>query len=324
VATNSQFNVWQKSFTDANPQIFNCFLFKNYDGGMDADYKGVIAQIPKTLGIVKEDQPIENVDLSDRFQFHAEGAQVLKSYTHYYHPKGMGRCHVGQRVAPRLVSGFLRLGPRGLDSNEGTSLNYKFLSVPIINGKVLGHSDLRIEKSDDRRLIYYGYHSLPVYEWKIKVYQKRKVNGRDTWLLVPAEEVFDAEVGLVDSRDLTEEFEEDVYTCLPQGVFPQCFAGQNLTREAIASSGKRTPLTWFDESIRDDIGRSLELLGFTDARQGLNLPENYRWKNKSGSPVMIRCTSPGMADDSRRGDERFPGFGGRCDTNMMMFTGVDR
>ena len=191
----------------------------------------------------------------------------------------------------------------------------------ILNFQIRSGGTLRLTPNHP---IVTSYHSLPVYEWKIKVYQKRKVNGRDTWMLVPAEEVFDAEVGLVDSRDLTEEFEEDVYTCLPQGVFPQCFAGQNLTSEAIAGSGKRTPLTWFDESIRDDIGRSLELLGFSDARQGLNLPENYRWKNKSGSPVMIRCTSPGMADESRRGDERFPGFGGRCDTNMMMFTGVDR
>lgn len=324
VATDPQFNVWRKNFVDENPQIFNCFLFKNYDGPKGETYKGIVDLIPKTIGIETEDGQLQNSDATDRFEIVNSDTTTVKTYTHYYHPKGMGRCNVGKTLAPKLVSGFLRIGKRGLNSDESTSLNYKFLSVPVINGKVLGHTDLYIEKTDERRRIYYGYYSLPVYEWKIRIYQLRKVGGRDKWVAVPAEEVFDAEVSLVDSRDLTEKFETDIYACLPQGIHPQCLEEKGLSQDQISQSGSLVPLTWFNEDLRGEMQTSLERLGFNNSRKGLDLPEDYRWNNPTGITVQIRCVSPGMEDKSRAESDRFPSFGGRCDPDMMMFSRVDQ
>jgi hypothetical protein len=320
VTTDAEYNVWMTSKVEDNPYLLGCYQSENYsNSGRTQIYTRIVQQIPKTLGIDDAGKPPVNNNLAGRFEVDNSAGMIpapkLAEFTHYYHPGGMGRCDVRERVDGELVSGYLRFKKPG-------ATDFQF--IQIVNGKVLGQNDLRIEKTGEPTTENYGPAQVPFQQWKISVLQQRDVAGKITWTAVPADQIFGGDVVLLDTKNLAMNFTADRYACLPQGVLPQCFNGKGYSPQSLSAQGVRVPYTWFNKGLRADMTSSLAQLGFQNAEQNFTVPPNTPNLNRAGVPIAIRCVSPGMEDPSKSGSKRYPIFGGPCDTNMMMASGVDQ
>lgn len=323
-ATDAQYNVWTKNFVNTHQDMLGCFLKKGQVTYLGNIYRRILDQIPETIGIVKDASPIRNNDITHRFELVGDNPYNydIYDYRHYFHPKAMGRCHVGQRTAPIIKRGFLRIS-RG-EMSQATNLRYNFESLIVIDGKVLGYEDLRIEKSGERRRIYYGDFALPVYEWVVNFYQYKEVEGRNQWVLVSGEELFGGQVSLVDSLGLSEEFELHHYACLPYGVAPQCAMNDNSSPAELAQNGRPVPMSWFSRLSRDEMQQALQDRGFENSRHNFSLPAAYtRWE-PGGVRMGIRCLSETTKDKGLQARDPYPELGGKCDGNIAVVVGVDQ
>lgn len=323
-ATDAQYNVWTKNFVNTHQDMLGCFLKRGHVTYLGNIYRRILDQIPETIGLVKDDRPIRNNNIDHRFELIGDNpySYDIKDYRHYFHPKAMGRCHVGQRTAPIIKQGFLRIS-KG-EMSQATNLKYNFESLVVIDGKVLGYEDLRIEKSDEKRRIYYGDFALPVYEWVVNFYQYKEIDGRNQWVLVPGEELFGGQVSLVDSFGLREAFELHHYACLPHGIDPKCAENDNSSSMILAQQGRPVPMSWFSRLSRDEMQVSLQERGFENAHHNFSLPSAYtRWE-PGGVRMAIRCLSKTTKDESRQAGDQYPVLGGSCDSNIAVVVGVDQ
>ena len=322
VATDSQYNVWMKSKVKKNKNLLGCYLHSKYKKkkGGSAEvranlYIGITEQIKETIGVVKDDQKVVDNDISHRFaitNFTRVPAPEIRDMTHYYHPGGMGRCNVDSRTSPTVRQGLLR--------DEGQASYGRAFLYPIINGKVLGHKNLQIIKGPRRHTNLIPGIDSQAFEWEIQVLQKEG----GVWKRVSSEEAFRSRVTLVDTKDLDEKYTVNHYACLPLGVLPKCFEGKGIDPNKLSNRGIRVPYTWFNKDLRGEMETSLENMGFSYAKHNFTLPKKLSSANPAGVPIGLRCTSGNLRDEGRPKGQQYPEFGGDCDTNIVMASGVDQ
>jgi hypothetical protein len=349
VATNSQYNIWFKKYVSRNAyRITSCFLnpdiekirkqqgdkeIKTYRNHVE-DFKEAVERFPKVLGLIDHNSPNPDDNyLKEIFAFdlekerlplvnqtgklNREGMSYLSNLTHYYHPGGMPKCSVRDYTLSKgeeLLNGFIKVIKEEttefyIVSNNKLYLKSKEQGENLKEAKVIVQ---RLEKVTNLKPLENEPVTGEAEYWTFRILKDGKY--------LTANEYFGGDAYIyqtdLDSRLNSRHTSKG---CLPQGHFSQCLAGQELT-----DNGRKIPINWFDKDVLHDFANSL--INDFDLVGGIK----YEVKSSSGKglPIAVQCHSEDMfsaikSKDKQAQHEEFPYFGGTCDSNIMLATGVD-
>ncbi|NCN41247.1 hypothetical protein GW916_08355 [bacterium] len=275
--------------------------------------------------------------------------EYITNLTHYYHPGGMNKCSVHDYANGRgekLINGFIKVD-KGESVDYFVVSNNKLYVRDEVNGNKLKQSGVvieRIEKikeevplvevtessNSDQVVADRGPQSTTedtTAQEDIESQAEGEVftpPGGEYWTFriatkkgyINADNYFGGKAVLYEAGlDSAITARHKKWGCLPRGHFSQCFRGGDLP-----DNGRRIPISWFDKLILHDYGSSL--------RQdfGLRGGVKYELSKSSGAglPIAVQCISDEMKLTSKKYEEEYPSFGGTCDPNIMLVTGVDQ
>lgn len=349
VATNSQYNIWFNKYVRRyNYRITSCFLhpdiqnvrakqgdrdFKSYQHHIGL-YKRAVERFPEVLGLNDTVKPVSGNDyLKNLFAIDLEEERLpisqtnklftrkfddyISNLTHYYHPGGMPRCSVHDYANSRgekVINGVVKV-----KKEEGTEFyiiaDNKLYVKDEENGDRLKAAAVKIERLERINMEDEQENG----EKQDKQYWKFRIETSSGY--VDSNEYFGGEAVLAE-----EELDSQIverhrrYACLPNGHFSQCLKGQEL-----ADSGRRIPITWFDKFISRDFANSL----INDFDMVGGVKYDISKSPGAGLPIAVQCIGKGMGSSPPQNDTgeplypEYPHFGGTCDKDIMLVTGVD-